>query len=132
MRLATVTCAVMLAGCQTTGRAPLNPDPTVDLTGRWKIVAVDGDTTGGGPAFAFTYTPPHGSARFGCNDGNGPTQIDRGWLVTGDWIITVAGCPGRMRFERRGFEKFREPLAIEQMRTGVRLRNRSGSIDLVR
>ena len=108
------------------------PDPTIDLRGEWTIRAVDRQRTPGGQAFRFRFNPPHASAQFGCNDGNGPAQVRDGWFVAGDWIITAAGCPGRMDFERRGFAKFREPLAIQRTKRGVRLRNRLGSIDLSR
>lgn len=124
---------VLLAACATT---PLAPDPAVDVTGRWTIVAVDGEPTGGGRRFNLEVKPPVGSAQFGCNAGGGSLAIGNGWLVAGDpWIFTVAGCPDPstwMEFERKGIQILARPLAIERRPSaGVRLRNERGSIDLV-
>ena len=124
---------VWVAGCATT---PLAPDPQVDLEGDWKIVAVNGAApTLRTESFDFRYTPPSGSAQFGCNRGSGAASVRNGWLVTGDWIITAADCPpmDSMRFERIGFEILGRPLAIERAGPGtVRLRNERGSISLQR
>ena len=85
-------------------------------------------------AFNFRYAPPTGSAQFGCNAGGGSAHVENGWLVTGDWIITVAGCPdARMQFEREGFAILGAPAAIEVSGPGtVRLRNQRGTITLRR
>ena len=122
---------LLLAACAT---KPLVPDAAIDLLGRWTVVAVDGEATGGGERFNFRIEQPYGSAQFGCNAGSGPLRVERGGVVAGDWIITVAGCgPERMRFERRGFEIIGEPMAFEALVNGaIRLRNRVGSIDLER
>ena len=113
----------------------LAPDPDRSPFGKWMVVAVDGETTGGGERFNFSIEQPYGSAQFGCNKGSGRLRFERGWLVTGDWIITTAGCvpAERMRFERRGFEITSQPMAISARGgSGIRLRNRVGTIDLVR
>lgn len=127
-----VTLALAVAGCAT---APLAPDPSVDLAGRWTIVAVDGERTGGGRRFNMELNPAYGAAQFGCNSGSGTYAVRDGWLVPGDWIITAAGCPNPdswRHFERKGFEILGKPLAIQRTQAGVRLRNERGVIDLVR
>lgn len=98
-------------------------------------MAVDGEPTGGGERFHFSIEQPYGSAQFGCNAGSGVLRIERGWIVPGDWIITVAAClpKERMRFERHGFNITSQPMAIQaRSGGGLRLRSRVGSIDLVR
>jgi heat shock protein HslJ len=128
-RILVGAAAGLLAACTT----PIVPDPSVDLTGDWEITAVGREPTGGGENFILSFDPPSGWAQFGCNAGGGSARIERGWLVTGDWIVTVAGCipKERMRFEREGFEILSEPLAIERRSDRViRLRNSRGSIDL--
>ena len=113
----------------------LAPDPDRSPFGKWTVVAVDGESTGGGERFNFSIEQPYGSAQFGCNKGSGRLRVERGWLVTGDWIITTAGCvpAERMRFERRGFEITSQPMAISARGgSGIRLRDRVGAIDLVR
>ena len=133
MRLAAMAAAFFLGGCQLARPAtPIAPDPSVSLAGRWTIVAVNGRPTGGGDRFDIDFRPDYGVAQFGCNEGSGSYRIENGWLVTGDWIITAAGCPGRQQFERPGFKVLGQPLAIERRGNGVRLRGRRGSIDLVR
>ena len=130
-RLMLLASGLLVSGCAT----PLRPDPSIDPTGQWTVAAVDGEPTGGGPSFNFTIAPPEGSAQFGCNAGSGSLRIDRGWLVAGEWIITVAGClpKERMRFERSGFHILSQPLAVERAGVdGIRLRNRIGSIALAR
>lgn len=121
-----------LAACAT---VPLAPDPAIDPTGRWTITAVNGEPTGGGRRFNFELNPGHGRARFGCNAGGGTYRIANGWLVAGEWIVTVAACPDRqswVTFERKGFQILASPLAMEKRDGGLRLRNQIGSIDLVR
>lgn len=132
MRYLAAAMMLALAGCATRSTMP---EAAVDPRGRWTVVAVDGEATGGGERFYFSIDPPRGSARFGCNAGSGTVRIERGQLITDKWITTVAGClpPERMRFERRGFDISSQPMAIEARRTGgIRLRNRIGSIDLIR
>jgi len=120
-----------LSACAT---EPLAPDTNMDPRGRWTVVAVDGEATPGGTGFAFTIEPPRGSARFGCNSGSGDLAVERGYLVTGNWVVTAAACqPERMRFEHKGFDILAQPVAIEVRSAGrIRLSNRRGSIDLVR
>jgi len=134
MRWPAITGLVwLLCACATT---PLQPDPAVSIAGKWTIVAVDGEPTGGGPRFSFDLKPTYGSAQFGCNTGSGTYAIGNGWFVAGDpWIITAASCPNKedwLKFEREGFHILGKPLAIEQQPRGVRLRNDLGTIDLVR
>ncbi len=127
-----LTAMVMLGACVST---PLAPDPTIDPRGDYRVVAVNGEATGGGERYSFTVTPPTGSARFGCNAGGGSLVVERGYLVTGDWIITAAGCPSRPlpHLERVGFRITSQPMAIERGASGgIRLRNQLGSIDLVK
>lgn len=121
--------AATLCGC---AAVPIQPDPRVDPLGQWTVVAVNGTATGGGAAFRFAITPPRGSAQFGCNNGSGTIRVEPGWVVTGDWIITVAGCRTRSiaRLEQQGFEIFAEPMAVERHGNGMRLHNRKGTIDL--
>lgn len=122
--------AVALTACAT----PLRPDPSIDLAGDWRVIAVNGRPVPAGMSgLGFRYAPPYASARLGCNSGSGPARVSSGWLVTGDaWIITAAGCSEeRMRFSR--YELFGRPLAIEPAGPGrVRLRNARGSLVLVR
>jgi heat shock protein HslJ len=127
-RLVIAAALTLLAGCATA----LRPDSSVPLAGEWEIAAVDGEPTGGGEAFVLSLKPPNGWAAFGCNAGSGSVRIERGWLVTGDWIVTAALCPPeeRMRFERRGFEILGAPAAIERSGGAVHLRNERGSIEL--
>lgn len=126
-------CALssLLAACAT---APLEPDPTIDLTGLWTVVAVDEEPTGGGRRFNFELNPGYGSAQFGCNAGSGSYRVGNGWFVAGDpWIITAAGCPNPenwLHFERKGFHILTKSLAIERRADSIRLRNELGSIDL--
>ena len=122
---------LLLAACAT---KTLVPSATINPLGRWTITAVDGEATGGGERFNFRIEQPYGNAQFGCNAGSGPLRVERGWVVAGDWIVTVASCgPKRMRFERRGFEIIGQPMTVETRANGaIRLRNRVGSIDLVR
>lgn len=127
-----IVAAGLLAACTT----PLRPDPNVALEGDWRVIAVAGESV---PAqwrdrFRFSYQPPTGSAQFGCNIGSGSAQVRSGWLATGDWIITAAGCPGeRGSSERTGFEILAWPLAIEPLAGGrVRLRNERGSVTIER
>lgn len=122
---------LLLAACAT---KPLVPDAAIDPLGRWTITAVDGEPTGGGERFNFHIEQPDGSAQFGCNAGGGPLRVERGWVVAGEWIVTVASCGAeRMLFERRGFDIIGQPMAVETRANGaIRLRNRVGSIDLVR
>ena len=122
--------AAMLGGCNA---AALTPDPTIDPRGRWTVVAVDGQATGGGSTFRFEIMPPTGVAQFGCNAGSGSLDVRNGWLVAGDWIITAAGCRSERlaRFERMGFEVTARPMAVERRAEGIRLRNERGTIDLV-
>ena len=124
-----VLLAAMLAGCAT---APLAPDPSLDPHGYWTVAAVNGRATGGGEHFRFIITPPTGSAQFGCNAGGGSLAASDGWLVTGDWIITVAGCRNSdlARFERMGFDVTAKPMAVERRDGGIRLRDERGTIDL--
>ena len=120
-RFVTSFAACVLAACAT----PLRPDPSVDLTGDWRVTAVNGmDVPPGMSGFRFRYEPPFSLASLGCNSGSGPARVAHGWLVTGDgWIITTARCSEeRMRFSR--YELFSEPLAIEAAGGGlVQLRN---------
>jgi len=130
---AVAALALLASACAT---PPPAPDPGVDATGRWTIVAVDGEPTGKERPFNLEIEPPSGSAQFGCNTGSGPVTVGNGWVVPGEpWIITAAGCPDReqwLHFERKGFRILGEPLAIERRGgTAIRLRNRLGSIDLV-
>lgn len=129
MRGAAALLAAMLAGCAT---APASPDSTVDPRGYWTIVAVNGEATGGGEHFRFIITPPFGSAQFGCNAGGGSLVARDGWVVAGDWIITVAGCRTKRigEFERMGFDVTAKPMAVERTSVGIRLRNARGTIDL--
>jgi heat shock protein HslJ len=136
MRLWRVAAALALvaSGCAT---APLAPDPTVNLWGQWKIVAVDGQPTGASRNFNFELNPTYGVAQFGCNKGSGSYVIRDGWFVGGDhWIITAASCLNRedwLDFEHKGFNILSKPLAIERRANGaIRLRNRLGSIKLRR
>lgn len=129
--LAAVAGLILLAGCST---KPLAPNPHVDLTGEWRVTAVNGiSRTRGMSGFGFRYAPPFASASLGCNSASGPARVADGWLVTGYWIVTTARCSEeRMRFSR-GYDLFAEPLAIESPVPGrVRLRNRLGSIELAR
>lgn len=127
-RLLAFAATILLTGCATT----LRPDPAFDLTGEWEVTAVNGEPTGGGETFIFSASPPSGWTQFGCNTGGGALSIANGWLRTGDWIITAAGCPGdRGRFEGPGFAVLSEPAAIERGAQGsVRLRNRRGTLGL--
>lgn len=122
-----------LCGCVST---PLAPDPTIDPRGDYRVVAVNGRSTGADDErFNFTITPPTGSAQFGCNEANGKLTVDRGYVTTDNWIITAASCHSRIssRFERDGYKITTLPMAIERRPTGgIRLRNKLGSIDLVR
>lgn len=122
--------ALGVSACAT---IPLKPDPSVQPLGRWTVVAVNGQPTGGGERFYFVIDPPAGEAQFGCNKGGGSLSVDDGWVVTGNWIITVAGClpRGRMRFEDQGYAITSQPMAMERTARGIRLRNRAGSVDLV-
>lgn len=125
-------CALIgaaLAGCAT---APLAPDPSINPRGYWTIVAVNGQATGGGERFRFILTPPTGSAQFGCNAGGGSLTAGNGWIVTGDWIITAAGCRTQRisQLERMGFNVTAKPMAVERRADGIRLRNERGTIDL--
>lgn len=97
------------------------------------VVAVDGEPTGGGPSFNLQLKPTYGSAQFGCNSGSGSYVVRNGWFVTGDWIITVAGCRNQRiaEFERQGFHILAKPMRIEQTSHGVLLANARGKIDLV-
>ena len=132
MRRAIVAAALLLGACQLDRPATsLMPDPSVSLAGRWTIVAVNGRQTGGGERFLAEFGE-FGQARFGCNTGSGAYLVERGWLVTDDWIITAAGCPGRKQFERLGFRVLSQPLAIERYGNGIRFRGRQGSIHLAR
>lgn len=128
-----VAAALLATACAT---QPLRPDPSVDLIGEWRVIAVDGIPTPPGrpEAFRFRYAPPTGSAQFGCNDGNGAARVANGWFIAGDWIITAAGCPGtRARLERKGFAILGRPAAIEPLSPlRVHLRNERGSITLER
>ena len=130
MRRSIVLLLAALSGCAT---APLAPDAAVDPRGRWTVAAVNGRATGGGDNFRFTITPPTGSAQFGCNAGGGSLSVGNGWVVAGDWIITVASCRNEQLagFERQGFEITAQPMAVERRSDGIRLRNRRGTIDLV-
>uniref|UniRef100_UPI00345AD2E1 META domain-containing protein n=1 Tax=uncultured Sphingomonas sp. TaxID=158754 RepID=UPI00345AD2E1 len=126
-----VAAAWLLHACHTPPAPTFRADPAIDLNGRWSVVAVDGQRTGGGPLFWLQINPPVGFAQFGCNQGSGPLRIERGRLVPGEWVITTGACSGaRMRFERRGFEIFSKPTAVERRADGVRLRNERGSLDL--
>ena len=123
----------LLASASTT--APLAPDPTVNLSGRWKVVAVNGEPTGGGRNFNFELNADYGRAQFGCNRGGGTYALRNGWVVGGDrWIITAAGClnpDSWIEFEHKGFQILSRPLAMERRPNGgVRLRNELGSIEL--
>ncbi|MBA3666101.1 MAG: META domain-containing protein [Sphingomonas sp.] len=123
----------LLAGCAT--QSPPT-DVTIDPRGQWTVVAVNGEPTGGGSRFNFLINPPSGSAQFGCNRGGGGLSVERGLVApTSNWAATLLGClpQEQMRFERRGFEIASQPMAIETPPGGgIRLRNRIGSIDLVR
>jgi heat shock protein HslJ len=126
-----IAATLLAAGCVT----PVQPDSSVDLTGDWRITAVSGVATPTQTAgFNFRYSPPAGSAQFGCNWGSGNATVQNGWLTTGDWIITAAGCgEERERFERQGFEILGKPLAIQAAGPDrVRLSNERGSLTLVR
>jgi heat shock protein HslJ len=133
LRFSVTSAALLLAGCAT---APVQLDPAVELTGRWTIVADDGEPTGGGRRFNLEINPTYGSAQFGCNTGSGEYQVRSGWFFPADpWIITAANCPNPeswLRFERKGFQIVTNaPLAIQRSRSGAQLRNAIGSIDLV-
>lgn len=129
-RFVTSFAASVLAACAT----PLRPDPSVDLTGDWRVTAVNGMAVPPGMSgFGFRYQPPFSLASLGCNSGSGPARVANGWLVTGDgWIMTTARCSEeRMRFSR--YELFSEPLAIEAADGDrVQLRNARGSLSLQR
>ena len=132
-RAAAAGLALLVAACAT---APVAPDPSIDLRGRWTIVAVDGEPTGGGRRFNLELNPAYGSAQFGCNSGSGAYRLGNGWFYPADpWIITAAGCPDPdawLHFERKGYDILAKPLAIQpRPGGGVRLRNAVGSIDLV-
>jgi heat shock protein HslJ len=126
VKLSAAILPFALAACVAAPR----PDPALDLTGEWEITHVNGEATNGGETFWLAVRPPQGSAQFGCNIGGGSLAVGNGWLRTGNWIITVAGCPGdRGRFERTGFNILAEPAAIEANGTaGIRLHNRRGTI----
>ena len=130
-RAAAALLAAVLTGCAT---APPVPDASIDPRGYWTVVAVNGRPTSGGEQFRFIITPPTGSAQFGCNAGGGSLTAGNGWVVTGDWIITVAGCRNRQiaELERTGFEVTSRPMAVERGAGGIRLRNEQGTIDLAR
>ena len=126
---AALVIALALPGCAT---APAAPDAAVDPRGQWTVTAVNGQATGGGEDFRFAITPPTGSAQFGCNQGGGSLSVGNGWVVTGDWIITLASCRDErtLRFERMGFDIVARPMAVEQRGAGLRLANQRGTIDL--
>jgi heat shock protein HslJ len=131
-RSAVAAAALLLGGCQLArSAAALAPDPSISLAGRWMVVAVNGRQSGGGERF-FAEFGQYGRARFGCNEGSGTYRVENGWLVTGDWIVAAAGCPGRQQFERPTFRVLGQPLAIQRLRSGIRLQGRQGSIDLAR
>jgi heat shock protein HslJ len=122
---------LFVSGCVT----PVRPDPSVDLTGDWRVTAVSGVATPSRlSGFNFRYAPPSGSAQFGCNWGGGSATAQNGWFIAGEWIITAAGCSDeRVRFEHQGFNMLGKPLAIEAAGPDrVRLRNERGSLTLER
>ncbi len=132
MRAVLAIAASLLA---TACAIPIRPDPSIDLTGDWRITAVSGFATPKeSRGFNFRYAPPAGSAQFGCNWGSGNARVQNGWFIPADWIITAAGCSEeRVRFERQGFEILGKPLAIQAAGANrVRLSNERGSLTLER
>jgi heat shock protein HslJ len=124
-----LAAALLLSAC---AAVALKPDPTVQLGGRWIVTAINGEPTGGDRSFNLELKDRIGSAQFGCNSGSGSYVVRDGWLVTGDWIITTAGCrtDELAEFERKGFAILSKPLAVTRAGSGVRLRNGIGVIDL--
>lgn len=55
-------------------------------------------------------------------------------MKTSDWIVTTPGCRDETssRQEDKGLLTLSKPLAIERTRTGVRLRNQPGWLELER
>ena len=83
----------------------------------------------------FDIHPPSGNARFGCNAAGGSLEVSSGYVTTGQWIITTASCMPRdlAHFERDGFAITALPMAVDRTAAGgIRLRNRLGSLDLIR
>ncbi len=123
--------AALVAACAT---RPVQPDPAVHASGDFRIVAINGQPTGGGERFTFDVHPPNGHAQFGCNATGGNLAVGNGFITTGQWIITTASCNPRgfEHFERDGFAITALPMAVERnAQGGIRLSNRNGSLDLV-
>ncbi|MEJ7776128.1 MAG: META domain-containing protein [Sphingomicrobium sp.] len=113
----------------------MKPDPTVELTGDWRVTAVSGVATPGRVnTFALGFAPPFASAQFGCNTGSAPARVENGWFISGGWVITTGRCDDeRMRLEGPGFDILSKPLTIESVAPDrLRLRNDRRSISLER
>lgn len=124
-----VLLAIALAGCTT---RPLAPDPSVELSGVWRIVALNGRTISS-PAYRAEFHSTYAAIATGCNSGSGEYRVANGWFTrTSDWIVTVAACSDetRQRDQHIGERILSQPLAIERIPFGIRLRNRLGSLDL--
>jgi heat shock protein HslJ len=123
--------ALAVTGCVS---GPLQPNPSIDLSGGWRVVALS-DERVTGVRYQAEFRGDNASFRTGCNESGGSYRVTGGWFVkTFDWIVTTASC-GRSeahRHEKKGLRILSEPLAIEHTRKGVRLRNQRGWFDLER
>lgn len=133
MRTAAFLLLPLLAGCATISGRPFAPDASIDFLGSWRVVSLSGERVHGS-GYRAEFKPDYAVIQTGCNAGSGPYRSANGWFTkSGDWIFTVAGCPGeRERQQRKGERITSVPLAVEARSGGFRLRGTKGWLDLAR
>lgn len=140
MRLPVVLLFMALAACnpqadQQTGNAAAEADREIvpalsDITGRWRIVSIDGETlpaSGSEPYLAFSADAAGGSV--GCNRFGGPALYAEGRIAVHSWGGDTMAClDPQATWEDAIAELFR---AYPQVRlTGDRLRLSSGEHEI--
>lgn len=144
MRLPVVLLFMALAACnpqadQQTGNAAAEADREIvpalsDITGRWRIVSIDGETlpaSGSEPYLAFSADAAGGSV--GCKRFGGPALYAEGRIAVHSWGGDAAACfDPAGRWENAIAELFRAYPHVRLSGDRLSLRSRGHVVELVR
>lgn len=144
MRLPVILLFITLAACnpqadqQTGNVAAETAGETVpaleDITGRWRITSIDGETlpvSGSEPYLALSTDAAGGSV--GCNSFGGPALYAQGRIAVHSWGGDAMACLDPVgRWENAVAELFRAYPQVRLSGENLRLRSRDHVIELVR